>query len=127
MAYIDSPPWAKWAQRVALSLRYGFTAVVGGLATQLTSHGATAQLAGYVILASSLVCLLGVSLHRYRLEWVALSPLVAALAATAVMMSGRVSGVVAFLIAALAATLLDRIVHLTRVAMRLRRLPPKEA
>jgi hypothetical protein len=129
VAYIESPPWAKWAQRVALSMRYVATGIVGALATQVDVYGPAMPWAGWVVLLSSMAALVGVLAHYYRAEWIALSPLTAGLLAAGVILAGSPAstGIGTFLVLALAITLLDRIVHLTRVAMRLRRMPPKGA
>lgn len=123
MPYITEPPWAKWAQLVALTARYVCLVVIGLLAVDVDGYSPLLQAAGVVIAITSAVAAVGVVMRQYRIEWVMLSPLIAALLWVAVLIGHGADAVVTILVVALAVAQTDRLVHLTRVAKKLRALP----
>lgn len=125
MAYIETPPSARVFQRGTLAARYLATAAVGILATRVHDHGSTLPLMGWGIALFSLVALVGVLAHYYRAEWVALGPLIGALLSAAVVVHDSATLIVTACVVALALAQVDRLQHLTLVASRLRRMPPK--
>lgn len=123
MPYITEPPWAKWTQLVALTARYACLVVIGLLALDVDGYSPLLQSAGAVVAMSSAISMAGVVARQYRIEWVCLSPLIAALLWVAVLISHGADFVVTLLVVGLAIAQADRLVHLTRVASKLRALP----
>ena len=121
MPYITEPPWARWGQLGALATRYALLLALGYAATHLTAHGPRLVIAGWVVTVTAAAALAGVLGHYYRAEWVALSPMIAGLAWVAILIRGSADQIVTLLVVALAAAQLDRLVHLSRVAHKLRR------
>lgn len=71
VAYIMHPPWAKWLHRFLLLGGYILMGVAGYAATQL---GIPAQQAGYVVIAGSLLAIIGVLTRFYQIEAIAIWP-----------------------------------------------------
>ena len=122
MPYITEPPWARWSQLVALSARYVCLVLVGILACDVDGYSPLLAAAGIVVALTSGVALVGVLSATYRVEWVCLSPLIAALGWVAVIIGPAADHVVTLLVIGLAIAQTDRLVHLTRVASKLRAL-----
>lgn len=123
MPYITEPPWAKWAQLVALTTRYLCLVLTGMLALDVDGYSPLLQVAGALVAGSSAVAAIGVVRRQYRIEWVSLSPMVVGLLWVAVLIGHGADFVVTVLVVSLAVAQVDRLVHLTRVAAKLRALP----
>lgn len=76
--YIETPPWARWVQRVLYVAAYALFIVAGYAA--VASLGFPAHEAGYVIMGASALAILGVLTRLYHVELIALWPLIAGLA-----------------------------------------------
>ena len=118
--YITEPPWARWGQLVALAARYVCLIALGVMAACIADDGDLLAVAGWVVAGTSLLAVVGVIGHYYRAEWVALSPMIAGLLWVAVLIGGDADSVVTLLVVALAVAQGDRLVHLSRIAYKLR-------
>ena len=113
MPYIRQPPWARYAERIIITLAY---LLILGFGLGLT--GPTVFVISAVQIIGSMTALFGVLTGRYRWEWVSLCPLIASLLMASVLMSHG-NGVVFIIVTSL--LLLQRFLYLTAVAKRLRR------
>lgn len=123
MAYYDRPPWARLAQRALLGARY--LSLFGVGVVTLLFEDPALVLVGWGLIGTSAAAIFGVLTGLYRWEWVALLPMAAALGAAEVLLvrMGGSSYAVLGLLSVVIFSLVDRWVHLTRVANRQRAIP----
>lgn len=119
--YITQPPWARWAEASFYAAAYLFTGVTGVMAIARVAEW-PAQQAGWVLLAGSLLAVVGVLTRLYNLELIALWPLVSGYAAIIIWMLLNDAVIGTWIVGALIPWLALRILTLTLVARRARTL-----
>lgn len=122
-AYLREPPWARHAQRAIFATEYVLVSFTGLLTTLLTHTQPQMTYIGWILIVTGISGVFGVLSGFYRFEWVGLSPMVAALLCAGILVYPRSSLVVITLIFALSLSMMSRLLHLTLVASRLRKLP----
>lgn len=125
-AYSTEPRWSKIAHRVLYILRYGLVAVIGVLA--LTEEpDIYLDAVGWVLILTGLMAVFGAISGHYRFEWVALPPMISALLIAGILVATSAAPVIVCLVFVLALSLGVRLLFLTNLASRLRKLPSSKA
>lgn len=125
--YIPAPPWAKGLEFTLFLINYAVLVVLGAL---LASESTPAIIemqpipthlgvvtVGATIAVSSLLAMFGVSIHQYRFEWIALSPLVASIliiAVSAITAGSYLIGLTSILVSSMLGVRLLRLILMAR-------------
>ncbi|MCP2265580.1 hypothetical protein ACFQHV_00940 [Promicromonospora thailandica] len=111
MPYLETPPWAKVLDRTVLALQYAACVCMGLLAVFIREEPGI-SLVGWVILASSIPCVLGAITGRWEVESVALVPLASALLMALVLIDAGPANVVWWMVFAFVAALVRQWIRL---------------
>lgn len=124
-AYVKKPWIAKVAQRGALTTTYASTLYVAHLITVGNTNFSDVIWTGWLILGSSIIALIGVTCSVYRLEWVALLPLVTGLVVAGLNIWNESTGFATGLIFGISSYMVYRFVLLTVYASHMREITRK--
>lgn len=115
VAYILSPPWAKWLQRGLFVLIYSLIAATGLRAIGLDG-GVFLSIDGWFLLGSSVVCLFGALRRLYNIESIGLYLALAGLAGGAWWTAAGGAWYTAYVVIAVAGLFGLRLLTLNRIA-----------
>lgn len=122
--YILKPPVSVLLQRLSLFSRYSAMAVLGVIL--FTSFVGAVQIIGVSMVIAAGAAAISVMISKYRLEWVALLPLIGMSIVTAILLAPLSTGAIIILLVVASISMIERYVHLVIVARTLRALPSKE-
>lgn len=115
-AYLAAPPWARCAEKTIFVLVYVLIVINGFFFATLAPMGWL----GWVVVISALSCVFGVITGRYRWEWVALSPLIAAMLIGVIIVNTAMLPYSIIFVVIVALKLVRRGIHLTLIARAIR-------